>query len=275
FWIVTNRKASERRGKVQLIDARDLFQKMRKSLGEKRKQLSDDHIANITKIYGDFTNSDQVKILTNESFGFLRVTVERPLRLRWEITDDTLAAIRADKKLAKLQPDVLESLTERLREHAGVTETDRKILAKVVDPILKSAGLAAPQAKVVWADLAVQDPEAPVITNRKGEPEPDPDLRDQENVAVPAGAVTRYEPDVTGRLASREYPETVEGHLITEVHPYVPEAWIDHTKTKIGYEIPLTRHFYTYVPPRPLAEIDAEIKKLEAEIRGLVHAVTE
>ena len=208
FWIVTNRKAPERRGKVQLIDARDLFQKMRKSLGEKRKQLSDDHIAEITKLYGAFEDSDQVKILPNESFGFLRVTVERPLRLRWEITDDTLAAIRADKKLAKLQPDVLETLTERLAEHTGVAETDRKILAKVVDPILKSAGLAAPQAKAVWADLAVQDPDAPVITNRKGEPEPDPDLRDQENVAVPAGTVTRYEADATGRLASSEYVDT-------------------------------------------------------------------
>ena len=106
FWIVTNRKAPARRGKVQLIDARDLFQKMRKSLGEKRKELSADHIAEITKLYGDFTDGDRVKILPNESFGFLRVTVERPLRLRWEITDDTLAAVRADKKLAKLQPDV-------------------------------------------------------------------------------------------------------------------------------------------------------------------------
>jgi len=110
FWIVTDRKAPERRGKVQLIDARDLSQKMRKSLGEKRKQLSDDHIAEITKLYGAFEVSDQVKILPNEFFGFLRVTVERPLRLRWEITDDTLAAIRADKRLAKLQPDVIDAL---------------------------------------------------------------------------------------------------------------------------------------------------------------------
>jgi type I restriction enzyme M protein len=275
FWIITNRKAPARRGKVQLIDARDLWQKMRKSLGEKRKELSADHIAQITKLYGDFTAGDRVKILPNESFGFLRATVERPLRLRWEITDDTLAAIRADKKLAKLQPDVIDTLVERLAEHAGVSETDRKTVARVVDPILKSAGLAANQVKAVWADLAVQDPDAPVITNRRGDPEPDPDLRDQENVPLPADAKPRYEPEPTGRLASPEYVDAVEHHLKAEVHPYVDDAWLDHTKTKIGYEIPLTRHFYKYVPPRPLAQIDADIKQLEAEIQDLLREVTE
>ena len=275
FWIVTNRKAPARRGKVQLIDARDLWQKMRKSLGEKRKELSADHIAEITKLYGDFTDADRVRILPNESFGFLRVTVERPLRLRWEITDDTLAAVRANNKLAKLQPDVIDTLVQRLAEHTGVTHTDRKTVAKVIDPILKSAGLSAPQAKVVWADLAIQDPDAPVITNRKGEVEPDPDLRDQENVPVPIGAAPRYETDPAGRLASSEYLDTVEHHLKTEVHPYVDDAWIDHTKNKIGYEIPLTRHFYKYIPPRPLVEIDAEITQLEAEIQHLLREVTE
>jgi len=106
-------------------------------------------------------------------FGFLRVTVERPLRLRWEITDETLAAVRADRRLAKLG-DGLDALVDRLVEHRGLSATERKRIAQVVDPILRSAGLSAPQAKAVWADLAVQDPDAPVVTNRKGEPEPDP-----------------------------------------------------------------------------------------------------
>lgn len=275
FWVITNRKTPERRGKVQLLDARDLFQKMRKGLGEKRKELSDDHIAEIIKRYGAFEDGDHVKILPNESFGFLRVTVERPLRLRWEITDDTLARVLAEKKLAKLQPEVFATLTDRLAEHSGVSETDRAIIAQVVDPILKSAGLGAPQTKAVWGHLAVRDPQAQVITNSKGEPEPDPDLRDQENVAAPAGTATRYEADPSGRLASSEYGNAIEAHLIAEVHPYFPDAWIDHTKTKIGYEIPLTRHFYKYFSPRPLAEIDDEITTLEAEIQDLLSKVTE
>jgi type I restriction enzyme M protein len=274
FWVVTNRKSPERRGKVQLIDTRELWQKMRKSLGDKRKELSADHIAEITKLYGAFTGSDRVKILPNEAFGFLRITVERPLRLRWEITDDTLTAVRADRKLAKLHPDVLDSLAAALAEHTGLADTDRPTVAKTVDPLLRAAGLTTPQQKAVWDALAVRDPDAPAITNRKGEPEPDPDLRDQENVPLPDVRVG-YEEDPSHRLATLEYRTATEDHLEREVHPYVADAWLDHTKTKIGYEIPLTRQFYKYVPPRTLEEIDAEIQQLEAEIQALLGEVTE
>ena len=104
FWIVTNRKSPHRRGKVQLVDARELFVKMRKSLGEKRKEISTDQIAEITRLYGEFAQGERVKILPNESFGFLRITIERPLRLRWEITDETIALVRAAKGLAKRSP---------------------------------------------------------------------------------------------------------------------------------------------------------------------------
>ncbi len=274
FWVVTNRKRPERRGQVQLLDARELWQKMRKSLGDKRKELSAVHIAEITRLYGDFEDGERVKILPNEAFGFLRVTVERPLRLRWEITDDTLAAVRADKKLAKLRPAVVDDLVAALAAHIGVAATDRAAVAKLVGPILAGADLSPAQHKAVWDDFAVRDPDAPAVTNRKGEPEADPDLRDQENVALPEVRVG-YEADPTPRLATVEYRTAVEDHLATEVHPYVPDAWLDHTRTKIGYEIPLTRHFYKYVPPRPLEEIDAEIKQLEAAIQQLLREVTE
>lgn len=274
FWVVTNRKGPERRGKVQLVDARELWQKMRKSLGEKRKELSVDHIAEITRLYGAFEDGERVKILPNESFGFLRITVERPLRLRWEVTEQTLASVRAEKRLAKLHPDLVDAMVGALAEHTGLTGTDRAAVAKVVDPVLRIAGLTAPQQKAVWEALAVRDPDAPVITNRKGEPEPDPDLRDQENVPLPLMRVG-FEEDPSPRLATIEYRTAVEDHLTAEVHPYVPDAWLDHTRTKIGYEIPVTRHFYKYVPPRPLDEIDAEIKRLEAEIQELLREVTE
>ena len=112
----------------------------------------------------------------------------------------------------------------------------------------------------------------PAIRDKKGNLEPDPDLRDNENVPLPATRVT-YEADPEARLATIEYRTAIDDYLDTEVHPYVPRAWVDHDKTKIGYEIPLTRHFYTYTPPRPLAEIDAEIKALEAEIQALLGEV--
>ena len=274
FWIVTNRKSRERRGKVQLVDARDLFVKMRKSLGEKRKEISPEQIAEITRLYGDCTEGDRVKILPNESFGFLRITVERPLRLRWEVSDDTLAAIDSAKGLSKLGDESRATLIDALRTLHGWSSTDHKQATTTLDPVLKPFGLSAPQAKAVWAALAVTDPDAPALTDKKGNPEPDPDLRDGENVPLPVIPVV-FEADVAGRLESIEYRTAVDDYMAAEVHPYVPDAWVDHSKTKIGYEVPLTRHFYKYVPPRPLEEIDAEIKALEEEIQRLLREVTD
>jgi len=273
FWVVTNRKRPERRGKVQLVDARDMWVRMRKSLGEKRKAISDEQIAEITRLYGDLTQNDRVRIFPNEAFGFMRITVERPLRRRWEITDDTLEAVAAARGLAKLDDDKRAALVERLREHVGVSDRDRTGVATLVDPILTESGLTAAQAKAVWAALAVPDPDADPITDRRGRPEPDPDLRDGENVPLPADRVA-YEADVTARLESPAYRAAVDAYMTAEVHPFVPDAWVDHAKTKVGYEIPLTRHFYRYTPPRPLEEIDAEIHALEEEIQGLLGEVT-
>ncbi|HAM23317.1 MAG TPA: restriction endonuclease subunit M, partial [Actinobacteria bacterium] len=122
--------------------------------------------------------------------------------------------------------------------------------------------------------FAIRDPDADPVTDKKGNVLPDPDLRDNENVPLPAVPVT-YESDVDARLETIEYRSAIDDYMTAEVLPYVPDAWVDHDKTKIGYEIPLTRHFYTYTPPRPLDEIDAEIKQLEAEIQDLLAEVTE
>jgi len=270
FWVVTNRKAPERRGTVQLIDARESFTKMRKSLGEKRKQIADEQIADIVQLYGENTECDRVKILPNESFGFMRITVERPLRLRWEVTPDTLDAVHASKVWAKLTDDAQAAVDGALAEFEGPGSVDStKLTAAVKQLTLKPA-----EVKAIVESLAVRDPEVDPITDRKGTPEPDPELRDNENVPLP-GVKVSYETDVTGRLDTIEYRTAVNDYLNAEVHPYVSDAWVDFTTTKLGYEIPLTRHFYTYIPPRPLADIDAEIRQLEAEIQALLAEVTE
>ena len=274
FWIVTNRKSTHRRGKVQLVDARELFVKMRKSLGEKRKEISTDQIAEITRLYGEFAECERVKILPNESFGFLRITVERPLRLRWEISDETIALVRAAKGLAKLGDDSAESLEAALRSGVGFSSTDRKAAAKTIDAIAKSCALTTPQTKALWDALAVRDADAPPVTDKKGNAEPDADLRDGENVPLPTEPLV-FEADPSARLATLPYRTAVEDYVTAEVLPYVADAWADHDKTKIAYEVPLTRHFYKYVSPRPLPEIDAEIKALEAEIQRLLAEVTE
>jgi type I restriction enzyme M protein len=286
FWIVTNRKSPNRKGKVQLIDARQSFTKMRKSLGEKRKEVSADQIADIVRLYGNFdqqlTDDDEqrVKIFPNEAFGFLRITVERPLRLKWEVTDASADALAADKKLAKLDEQQRQALVEHARGRAaegagGTTFESEAVARKEAKRWMADLHLdGKPIENAIVDALAVRDPDADPITDKHGHPEPDPDLRDNENVPLPNEPV-RYEPDPTDRLATDTYLKAVEQYVEQEVHPYVPDAWIDHTKTKIGYEIPLTRHFYVYTPPRPLDVIDAEIKQLEQEIQELLREVTE
>jgi type I restriction enzyme M protein len=185
-WIVSNRKPTARKGKVQLIDASGFWQKMRKSLGSKRKELSPEHIDDITRLFGNFEESTRdgvpiSRIFKNEDFGYRTITVERPER-----------------------------------DAAGQV-------------VLATKGKA------------------------KGKPVPDSSLRDTENVPL---------------------SEDVDTYFKREVLPHAPDAWIDHDKTKVGYEIPFNRHFYVFKPPRPLAEIDAELKGVTDRILTMIGGLT-
>ncbi|MDX3373547.1 class I SAM-dependent DNA methyltransferase [Streptomyces sp. ME02-6991-2A] len=271
FWILTNRKDAQHKGKVVLLDARDQWMKMRKSLGDKRKELGDgsggkpNHIADITRLYGDAVAAaadaehplhGKVKVFNNTAFGYQRITVERPLKLRFELTEETLAALEASKVIQKL-PNA-SALMEAFKAMEGPRSWATKSEAWVaLKDTAVAAGTTWPSgasfSKAVREAAGVRDPEGEV-QKVKGQSEPDSELRNYEN--VPLG-------------------EDVEEYLKREVHPHVPDAWIDHTKTKVGYEIPFTRHFYVYKPPRPLTEIDAELKALEAEIQALLGEVTE
>jgi type I restriction enzyme M protein len=222
FWVVTNRKRPERRGLIELVDARDLFVKMPKSLGDKRKQISDPQIDEITRIYEAFNEGDRVKIFPNHAFGFIRITIERPLRL------------------------------------AGLDG--------------KASGVSPADLKKLLATRE-RDPAAGPVTDKRGQPYPDPELRDFENVPPPV-VVTAFDEDPTERLASMEYRSAVADYMAAEVLPHVPNAWVDDSKTKVGYEIPLTRHFYKYVAPRPLDVIDADILELERQIQQLLQEVS-
>lgn len=186
-WIISNRKPEGRKGKVQLIDASGMWQKMRKSLGSKRKELSDAHIEHITRLFGDFVEAQDAdgkplsRIFDNEDFGYHSITVERPLR-----------------------------------DEAG-------------NVVLGQKG------------------------KQKGKPQPDASLRDTENVP---------------------YTEDVMAYFQREVLPHAPDAWIDPDKTKVGYEIPFNRHFYVFKPPRPLAEIDAELKQTTDRILDMIRGLS-
>lgn len=235
-WILTNRKPAERRGKVVLVDARESGSKMRKSLGDKRKELTDDAIGEVSRLFTDALDASdaRVKVMANQDFGFARLTVERPLRRVWDVDGARFDSEKAAK--------------------AAIQKANPAAEPKAITALLKTA--------------ATTDPEADPVQAKCGGFEPDADLRDQENIPLPAGYLTM---DEAGQVAAVR--AAADAHLAAEIHPYVPDAWIDHGKTKIGYEIPFTRQFYVYTPPRPVAEIRAEIDTLEAEIQELMRGL--
>jgi type I restriction enzyme M protein len=280
IWIVTNVKADERKGMVQLIDARQMWAPMRKSLGDKRRLFTDEHIAEITRIHGSFEEADESvsKVFPNHHFGFQRVTVDRPLHARWEITEESLAALEESsqwKTWMKKEPPI--STTTELYGPEGTLPYWGKSWespAEMTTALSENMGGGVPAAviKQLVKLSQVTDPEAPMITNKKGEPEPDTDLRDTETVPLPQVDYP-WVADPSSRLADDAHRNAVEEYMKEEVLPWVSEAWVDHTKTKIGYEIPFTREFYVYLPPRPIEEIDAEIEDLESEILALLEEI--
>jgi type I restriction enzyme M protein len=263
FWILSNRKSDKLRGKVVLLDARDQWEKMRKSLGDKRKQISPIQIGHITELYmnavtvaADDTHPDhgKVKIFTTHDFGYYRITVERPLKLRFEITEDTLAALEGSKPLAKW--DGRDTFVSAVRGLVGTVWWTKQEASAALLATARSGGALWPTTaayvKAIWSSLSVSDSEGEVQRYKDGTPEPDPDLRDYENVPL---------------------REDIDAYFAREVTPHVPSAWIDRDKTKVGYEIPFTRHFYKYAPPRPLAEIDADLEKQVAKILDLLREI--
>ncbi len=245
FWIVTNRKRPERQGKVQLIDATGFSQKMRKSLGNKRNELSDEHIAEITRIYGEFADGEHCKIFANEYLGYRKITVERPLRLNFQASKERLERLQAAMAWQKVADQ--GAVLAMLRGVPGEPFTDRQAFEAALASAAEVAGLKldVPLKKAVLTTLSERHETASVCLDAKGNSEPDPELRDTEN--VPLG-------------------EDIGEYMVREVLPYVPDAWVDEAKTKVGYEINFNRYFYKYVPPRPLKDIEADIKALEAEI---------
>lgn len=354
IWIVSNRKPEERQGKIQLINASDYAWKMKKSLGDKRKKLGDgtdgepNHIEAITRLYADFKQDEQAtlamigtnvdspkdkkrdpdqpifvsKIFYNQDFAYLKITVERPLRLNFIINDERIeyfkqsryfenlaiskkrknkieiaADIHQGKKIQRAILDVLEHL--KVHYVDGVLVKDRAVIEKQLKAAFKAANIkfAAALKKALLADgaLGEKDPSAKPCLDAKGNPEPDADLRDTEHVPLPGALLANGQRDTENALLDLPLPldyesksskdkvdktallALVEAHceayLAREVLPYREDAWIDHGKVKVGYEIPFNRHFYQYQPPRELNEIEMDIKALESEILAMMQEV--
>ncbi len=276
IWVVTNRKEKERRGKIQLVDATGYFVKMRKSLGNKRHKIGNpkdgepDQIGEITRLYGDFKEVEHVKIFDNADFGYHRITVERPLRLNFTVNEERLNKVRESTQFinlaySKKRKDI-EAAEEEINEGKIIQETIINALLGMDIPDMvknreKFAGLLKQTFKkyalpgsgalfdAILMALSERDETADICKDSKGNQEPDPELRDYENVPL---------------------KEDIKDYLNQEVLPHVPDAWVDESKTKIGYEINFNRYFYKYVPPRPLETIKADLKQNESDISQML-----
>jgi len=316
-WIVTNKKPAHRQGKVQLIDGTRHFKKMDKSLGNKRNELSDDHIKELVRLYAEHEHDGTSEVLVdgkpeqrvcskvfdNREFGFLKITVERPLRLNFQASAERIAKLDEQSAFANLatskkrkddaahaaevaagqatQAAIKVALQGMDSQKVGEKPLyrNRPAFEAVLDAALKALPhkVPAPVKKAILAALSERDAAADICLDAKGKPEPDADLRDTEIVALPEGIALPLPLGFDNETGHDKLLALVKTHcedyLKAEVLPHVPDPWIDHGKTKVGYEIPLTRHFYVYQPPRPLDVIAAEISQLEKEIVAMLGEV--
>ena len=262
-WILSNHKAAERQGKVQLIDGSQHYAKMRKSLGSKRQYITEDQIGELVRLYGCFEQTAHSKIFTIDAFGYRRITVERPLRLNFQTSAERIAKVLEEKAIEKLDSTAKQRLNQALQAmDASVLHRNREQFSKLLKKALTahSATLSTPELKALLNALSERDPEADICTT-KGRPEADAGLRDNEN--VPLG-------------------ESVHDYFQREVIPHVPDAWIDESKRDeqdgevgiVGFEIPFNRHFYVFQLPRPLSEIDRDLKACTDRIKQMIEGLS-
>jgi len=265
IWLLSNKKPTARKGKVQLIDATALYEPMRKSEGNKRRRVGDDQIRQIVQMYADFAETKESRLFDSRDFGYRRVKVLRPLRKKIVISAEGLAALADETAWGKLTPDEQAAWTARFKEKMGEAQAWGWVDPWAKNAAKRDAGLGKVNAALIKAfqkALGVRDPELDPVLDKSGEVIPDDDLTDFEN--IPLGT-------------------DIPDYMAQEVLPHARDAYVDETFRDdydgqvgvVGYEINFNRYFYEYQPPRDLEEIDAELKAVEAEIAAVLAEVTE
>ena len=297
-WVVTNRKEKRRQGKIQLLDARECFVPMRRSLGDKRRKFGEgtdgepDQVRDIVRLYARLTNGDQSKVFDNADFGYTRVTVERPLRLRLELNAEEEAMwLKAVEEAHQKDADRMAAPAAVKAWFAGLLADfgrkawlDWNVIAARMSPHLKKLGTLGKDAErefrrfFVLTDANAQ----PVIARSeplgKGETVSESDRFAgwfQQKDASGNRIRARYLVDTQLRdYENVPLKEDIDDYFRREVLPHVPDAWMDRAKDKVSYEINFNRHFYRYTPPRPLEAIDADLKQSEERFMRLLKEVT-
>jgi type I restriction enzyme M protein len=254
IWLINNRKPKMRQSKVQLINAsgEDFCTSLRRNLGMKRVEIGEDQATTILGIYEAFADTKVSKVFDTTDFGYTKVCVERPLRLRYDLTPEQCNAIQLDAVVLKIKDgrgDELAAALETLTKAAPWTD-DAKFYAALTKAL--NWKIPAGLVKTIRATLGVRDESAEIVKGEDGQPVPDSELRDFENVPL---------------------KEDIDTYFAREVLPHVSDAWMDRSKDKVGYEISFTKYFYEYTPLRSTADITAELLKLDEETENLLREI--
>lgn len=272
IWIVTNRKASDRKGTIQLIDARDRWKPMRRSLGDKRRYLGEDDIATVVGEYGDLAQTETSRVFGNEEFGFRRVPIERPLRLIYQMTLERKSRFLDARPHLLYDIQIIDQQLGRER-HPDWNHVD----AQITKLIAERGGRWKATERKLFRD---------VFTDRSSDGRPVV-LNERKLTSDPEARVWGWFPDSVARVERmyeadaqlRDFEniplaDEVHTYFCREVEPQLPDAWADREAIRPSYEINFNRHFYRYTPPRSLAEIDADLRRNEEEILRLLREVT-
>ncbi|HCX7415593.1 TPA: N-6 DNA methylase, partial [Escherichia coli] len=261
IWILTNHKEPRRKNQVQLINLADIWTPMRKSQGDKRKYLSDEQIDDIVRAYDGFEASDNCKIFQTTDFAYRKVTIQRPLRAKLDITAAGIAAFVQQDTFKKLKPEQQAAWVQYLTDNLGLQPYEWARLAVKKNNNKGDFGKCSKAlATALTAHFVKIDPQFEPALDEKGQVIADPKLKDTESIP---------------------FDRDVEDYFAQEVLPHVPDAFIDHSVRDekdgevgiVGYEINFNRYFYQYVPPRELSVIDRELKACEARIQALLNEV--
>ncbi|MDZ8069731.1 MAG: class I SAM-dependent DNA methyltransferase [Nostoc sp. DedQUE08] len=270
-WIVSNRKQRHRKGKIQLIDSRTRWQPMRRSLGDKRRYMGEEDIAAVVRDYGEFVESETSKIFDNEDFGYNRVPIERPLRLLYQMD------VERKSRFLDAVPHLLDDVQAIDRELGREPRPNWNEFDKLMNALIKQRGnkWKKIENKLFRDVFTERNPEADGVILKQRKATDEPNARVWGWFRDAKGKVERmYESDTQLRdFENVPLTDEIVGYFHREVEPHVNDAWADGDKIRSAYEINFNRHFFKYTPPRSLAEIDAEIKRMEEEFMRLLHEV--
>lgn len=245
IWVLTTKKTKKRKNKIQLINATSFFTKMRKGLGSKKNEITESFISEITREYGSFENTQHSLIIDNADFGYQQITIERPLKLKYKITKENISEVSFPKNLKQYEDQLKKVFKANLNK-------EYKTVKEMLKALSLDNGTIKNIDQFLIKNFGIVSEDGDIALDKDGKPIANPTLRDTEEIPLSI---------------------KVHDYLHKEIQPFWKDAWIDETKTKIGYEIPFSRFFYKFKPLPTVDELKTNLKTLNSEFSNVLESI--